>query len=200
MTHKYRIGRLLILGIVFFAFVDSRPIAAHTPADNVPTFSKDIVPILQRSCQKCHRPDSLAPMPLITYDEVRPWARSIKNRTALRDKPGVMPPWYIEKDIGIQAFKDDWSLSDDEIAKIAHWADNGAPRGDPADMPEPVPFIDVDEWEIGQPDLVLSTDSFDVKGEAPDWWEALAWWKPVYWKTGMLLPWSTKNAMTSRGG
>ena len=119
MTHKYRIGRLLILGIVFFAFVDSRPIAAQAPADNVPTFSKDIVPILQRSCQKCHRPDSLAPMPLITYDEVRPWARSIKNRTALRDTPGVMPPWYIEKDIGIQAFKDDWSLSDDEIAKNA---------------------------------------------------------------------------------
>ncbi|GIT66714.1 MAG: hypothetical protein Ct9H300mP25_01860 [Acidobacteriota bacterium] len=111
-----------------------------------------------------------------------------------------MPPWYIEKDIGIQAFKDDWSLNDDEIAKIARWADNGAPRGNPADMPEPVPFIDVDEWEIGQPDLVLSTDSFDVKGEAPTGGEALAWWKPVYWKTGMWLPWSTKNGMTSRGG
>ena len=148
MTHIHRIGRLLILGTVFFAFVDSRPIAAQTPADNVPTFSKDIVPILQRSCQKCHRPDSLAPMSLITYDEVRPWARSIKNRTALRDKPGVMPPWYIEKDIGIQAFKNDWSLSDDEIAKIARWADNGAPRGNPADMPEPLPFVDVDEWEL----------------------------------------------------
>ncbi|MEO2174063.1 MAG: hypothetical protein ABGY96_08180, partial [bacterium] len=62
MTHIQRIGRLFILGTVFFAFVDSRPTAAQTPADNVPTFSKDIVPILQRSCQKCHRPDSLAPM------------------------------------------------------------------------------------------------------------------------------------------
>ena len=145
MTHIQRVGRLLILGIVVFAFVDAQPVTAQLPADDVPTFSKDIAPILQRSCQKCHRPDSLAPMSLITYDEVRPWARSIKNRTALRDKPGVMPPWYIEKDIGIQAFKDDWSLTDDEIAKIARWADNGAPRGNPADMPEPVPFIDVDE-------------------------------------------------------
>ena len=173
MAHIQRVGRLLIFAIVIFAFVDAQPVTAQLPADDVPTFSKDIAPILQRSCQKCHRPDSLAPMSLITYDEVRPWARSIKNRTALRDKPGVMPPWYIEKDIGIQAFKDDWSLSDDEIAKIARWADNGAPRGNPADMPEPVPFIDVDEWEIGQPDLVLSTDSFDVKGEAPDWWGSL---------------------------
>ena len=80
-------------------------------------------------------PNSLAPMSLISYDEVRPWARSIKNRTSLRDQPGVMPPWYIEKDIGIQKFKDDWSLSDTEIATIARWADNGAPRGNPADCP-----------------------------------------------------------------
>ena len=101
MTHILRVGRLLILAIVVFAFVDAQPVTAQLPADDVPTFSKDIAPILQRSCQKCHRPDSLAPMSLITYDEVRPWARSIKNRTALRDKPGVMPPWYIEKDIGI---------------------------------------------------------------------------------------------------
>ncbi len=138
-----------------------------------PTFSKDIAPILQRSCQKCHRPSSLAPMSLITYEEVRPWARSIKYRTGLRDKPGVMPPWYIEKNIGIQDFKDDWSLSDDEVLTIARWADNGAPQGDPAEMPEPPPFIDVDEWEIGQPDLVVSSPEFEIAGEAPDWWGAL---------------------------
>ena len=135
-----------------------------------PTFTKDIAPILQRSCQKCHRPNALAPMALITYEEVRPWARSIKYRTGLRNKMGVMPPWYIEKNIGIQRFKDDWSLSDDEIATIAAWTDNGAPRGNPADMPTPPPFIDVDEWEIGQPDLIVSSPSFEVKGAAPDWW------------------------------
>src|SRR5579859_7008021 len=87
------------------------------------TFSKDIAPILQRSCQNCHQPNSVAPMSLITYREVRPWARAMKERTALRDRRGVMPPWYIEKNIGIQRYKNDNSLSELEIAKIAKWAE-----------------------------------------------------------------------------
>ena len=75
------------------------------------TFTKDIAPILQRSCQNCHRPDSMAPMSLMTYEEVRPWARSIKQRTAPRKNgTGMMPPWFIEKDVGIQDYKDDLSL------------------------------------------------------------------------------------------
>ena len=123
--------RGLIAGAAVWLVAAPLPAAGQTPE---PTFTKDIAPILQRSCQKCHRPDSLAPMSLITYEDVRPWARSIKNRTGLRNKMGVMPPWYIEKDIGIQRFKDDWSLSDAEIATIAAWTDNGAPRGNPADM------------------------------------------------------------------
>src|SRR5580704_1282121 len=80
-----------------------------------PTFTKDIAPILQKHCQTCHRPDSIAPMSLITYEEARPWARSIKARTALRTQRGAMPPWYIEKDIGIQQYKDDPSLNEDEL-------------------------------------------------------------------------------------
>ena len=148
----------------------TEPIAT---SDQQVTFTKDIAPILQRSCQKCHRPDSLAPMSLIDYEEVRPWARAMKYRTGLRDTPGVMPPWFVEKDIGIQQFKNDPSLSDEEVRKIAVWADTGAPRGNPADMPAPVAFIDVDEWEIGQPDLIVRTPSFDVKADAPDWWGAL---------------------------
>src|SRR5579864_872920 len=79
------------------------------------TFSKDIAPILQRSCQNCHQPNSVAPMSLISYKEVRPWARAMKERTALRDRRGVMPPWYIEKSIGIQHYKNDNSLSELEI-------------------------------------------------------------------------------------
>src|SRR6184192_789981 len=102
--------------------------SARAQTDEV-TFTKDIAPILQRSCQNCHRPDSVAPMSLLTYEEVRPWARSIKQRTAIGPHAGVMPPWYIEKNIGIQQFKDDPSLSEDEIAKIARWVDGGAPRG-----------------------------------------------------------------------
>ena len=143
---------------------------ARSEAHDEVTFSRDIAPILQRSCQKCHRPNSLAPMSLITYEEVRPWARAIKMRTGLRDQMGVMPPWYIEKDIGIQRFANDPSLSDEEVALIASWADSGAPQGNPADMPTPPPFIDVDEWEIGEPDLVVSSPSFEMEALAPDWW------------------------------
>ncbi len=162
-----------LLGLAAAIAITAPQAAAAEAVPDEPTFSKDIAPILQRSCQKCHRPQALAPMSLISYEEVRPWARAIKYRTGLRDKPGVMPPWYIEKNVGIQRFKDDWSLSDDEIATIARWADNGAPQGDPADMPPPPPFIDVDDWEIGEPDLVVSSPSFEVPGSAPDWWGSL---------------------------
>jgi hypothetical protein len=163
------------LGIAILAFVLSpQPAVAQTEdAHDEVTFSKDIAPILQRSCQKCHRPNSLAPMSLIAYEEVRPWARAIKYRTGLRDQMGVMPPWYIEKDIGIQRFKDDPSLTDEEVATIAAWADNGAPQGNPADMPTPPPFIDVDEWEIGEPDLIVSSPTFEMDSLAPDWWGSL---------------------------
>src|SRR6516162_10334945 len=95
------------------------------------TFTKSIAPILQRSCQNCQRPEGVAPMPLTTYEEVRPWAREIKQRTLLGPHAGVMPPWYVEKDIGIQNFQNDFSLRDEEIGMIAKWVDNGAPRGNP---------------------------------------------------------------------
>ena len=134
------------------------------------TFTKHIAPILQRSCQNCHRPDGVAPMALTTYEEVRPWARAIKKRTGLGPRAGVMPPWYIEKNIGIQHYKDDLSLSDVEVATVAKWADTGAPRGNPDDMPPPLNFDDGGAWRIGTPDLVVSTDEMLVKGDAPDWW------------------------------
>src|SRR5438445_4174130 len=111
---------------------------AAAPSDV--TFTKDIAPILQRSCQNCHRPDGVAPMSLVTYEDVRPWARSIKQRTGIGPHAGVMPPWYIEKNVGIQRYQDDPSLSTEEIARIARWADSGAPQGNPADMPPPRRF------------------------------------------------------------
>ena len=146
---------------------------AQTPATRDVTFTRDIAPILQRSCQSCHRPDSLAPMSLITYEEVRPYARAIKQRTTLRNRHGVMPPWFIEKEVGIQQFKDDISLTDEEIARIARWADSGAPRGNPADMPVPLAFAASDVWQIGAPDLVVSTPAVEMKAVSPDWWGAL---------------------------
>src|SRR5438552_3161969 len=92
---------------------------AQTVATTDVTFTKDVAAILQRSCQQCHRPDGVAPMPLVTYEEVRPWAKAIKMRTGLGPHAGVMPPWFVEKDLGIQHFKNDPSLSDAEIALIA---------------------------------------------------------------------------------
>ena len=172
MSARIRSQSAVVRGLAALAvavFVVPTQAAAQTGTDEV-TFTKDIAPILQRSCQKCHRPGSVAPMSLITYQDVRPWARSIRNRTALRDQPGVMPPWYIERNIGIQQFKDDPSLSEEEIAKIAHWVENGAPEGDLADMPPPRTFIDVDEWEIGEPDLIVTSDPIEVPALAPDWW------------------------------
>ncbi len=143
---------------------------AQDAASGEVTFTKDIAPILQRSCQNCHRPDGGAPMSLLSYEEVRPWARSIKYRTGLRHQPEAMPPWYIEKDIGIQDFKNDPSLSDAEIDAIAAWVDSGAPLGNPADMPPPVEFLGIDQWAIGEPDLIISSPTVEVGAADPDWW------------------------------
>jgi mono/diheme cytochrome c family protein len=143
--------------------------AQQAPAADV-TFSKDIAPILQRSCQNCHRPDGVAPMPLTTYEEVRPWARAIKTRTGIGPRAGVMPPWYVEKTIGIQHYKNDPSLSEEEVARVAKWADSGAPQGNPADMPTAKAFEDDRVWTIGTPDLVVKTKDVIVKANTPDWW------------------------------
>ena len=100
----------------------------------VPTFTKDVAPIFQNKCESCHRPDSIAPMSLQTYQEARPWARSIRDRVAARN----MPPWHIDPGVGIQHYQNDRSLTQKEIDTIVKWAGNGAPQGDPKDMPAPV--------------------------------------------------------------
>jgi hypothetical protein len=103
-------------------------------------------------------------MPLTTYEEVRPWIRSIKTRVAARE----MPPWHIDRTIGIQKFKDDPSLSDEEIATIVRWVDTGAPRGNPADMPAQRVFADATQWTIGTPDLVVKYPAYTVPAAGPD--------------------------------
>ena len=171
----FRLSRspgVLVALVVLVPFCPLHAAESSDSAEEV-TYTRDIAPILQRSCQSCHRPDSLAPMSLSNYDEVRPWARSIRRRTALRHQAGVMPPWFIERDVGIQDFKDDPSLSDAEIDLIGRWVDAGAKEGDPSDLPPAIEWGADDEWQIGEPDLVVSSKSFEVKATAPDWWGSL---------------------------
>src|SRR5215831_18993573 len=108
-------------------------LAAVTQASPQVTFAKDVAPILQSHCQVCHRPGAIAPMSLLTYEDARPWARAIKEKVVRRE----MPPWYIDRNIGITDFKDDPSLSDTEIATISKWVDAGAPLGNAAELPPP---------------------------------------------------------------
>jgi hypothetical protein len=134
------------------------------------TFHKDIEPVLQRSCQNCHREGGVGPMPLVTYDQVAPYAGLIEYKTGLRDRAGAMPPWYMEKDIGIQNYKNDPSLSDEEIAAISHWARSGAPKGNLEDAPDSLVFDDSLKWTAGQPDLVVKTNSVTKLSGTADWW------------------------------
>jgi hypothetical protein len=129
-----------------------------------PTFTKDVAPILQRSCVSCHRPGEMAPMSLMTYEDVRPWARAIKTRVVARE----MPPWHLDRHIGIQAFKDDPSLTDEQIATISKWVDSGAPRGNPSDMPPLRQFADNSQWQIGKPDIVVKFPAYTVPAAGPD--------------------------------
>jgi hypothetical protein len=130
------------------------------------TFTKDVAPILQARCQSCHRPDTFAPMSLLTYEEARPWAKSIRQKVVARE----MPPWYIDKNVGVRHFKNDVSLTDHEIAIITQWVDGGALRGDPKDMPVARKFDDSDQWHI-KPDLVVTLPKdVLVLGKAADRW------------------------------
>jgi mono/diheme cytochrome c family protein len=95
--------------------------AAAADAAKPPTFTRDVAPIFQEKCEACHRPDSMAPMSLQTFAEARPWARSIKARVTDRQ----MPPWQIDRSVGIQKFKNDRSLTDEQIDLITRWVDAG---------------------------------------------------------------------------
>jgi len=109
----------------------------------------------------------MAPMSLMTYEEVRPWARSLKQRVLTRD----MPPWHLDGTVGIRDYKNDISLSDREIATIVKWVDEGAPQGNPADMPKPLNFTSESDWFIGKPDLTVTTPKdFVMYPKGPDWW------------------------------
>jgi hypothetical protein len=138
------------------------------------TFTKDVAPILQARCQECHRKGSMAPMSLVTYEETRPWAKSIRQRVVTRQ----MPPWHIDKAVGVQKFKNDISLTDEQIDTIVRWVDAGSPQGDLKDMPAPRQWPADNEWkaaaELGQPDLIVKSEPYTMAAHHQD-----VWWRPV---------------------
>ena len=180
MIRRHTLG---VLGVAVATAALLTPSVAAA-ADAAPTFTKDIAPIFQDKCEACHRPDSIAPMSLVTYEDARPWARSIRNRVEAHQ----MPPWSIDKTVGVQEFKNDRSLDDAQVATIVKWIDAGAPKGDAKDMPKPVLWPDDQGWnfakQFGQkePDLILKSSPWTQKAGAND-----TWWRPVV-ATGLTEP------------
>ena len=133
-----------------------------SPLGNAPTFSKDVAPILYKNCVSCHRPGEAAPMSLLTYHEVRPYASAVRRRVLNRE----MPPWTADPRYG--HFRDDRELSTDQIRTLVRWVDAGAKEGDPKDLPPP-PHFEAG-WQIGKPDVVFEMPvAFEIpaSGEVP---------------------------------
>ena len=167
------------LATLVLTLVAASPAAAQQSAANGSaheadvTFSKDVAPILQANCEICHRPASVGPMSLMTYQEVRRYASRARDLVSKR----LMPPYHLDTGVGIQDIKDDWRLSDEEIETVVAWVDAGAPEGDPADLPTPIDWPNEQKWQLedilGPPDHVIKSKPFDVPAEGGD-----TWWRP----------------------
>jgi len=153
-------ARLITLSLAVCA-LDAVGAAATPPV----TFSKDVLPILQNRCQECHRPGEIGPMPLLTYQQARPWAKSIRQAVVTKK----MPPWFA--DPHYSKFSNDRSLTQSEIDTLAAWADAGAPEGNSKDAPAPRAFAE--GWTQGKPDVVVEAPvpfNIPAKGEIPYQW------------------------------
>jgi hypothetical protein len=174
----------LLLAGLMLAIVSAAQSPSAMPAGPAApiTFTKDVAPILQQKCQVCHQPNSIGPMSLITYEEARKFATRIKTRVRAR----VMPPWHIDKTVGIREFKNDRSLTDEQIETIVGWVDGGALPGDPKDMPPPAQFPDPTGWQLakqfGPPDLVIKSPPYTLAPRTQD-----KWFRPVT-DTGLTEP------------
>src|SRR5262245_39813549 len=153
------VGLFVGLGTLAGHASDAGPAAPAAPAA---TFSRDVAPILYKSCVGCHHAGEVAPMSLVTYEDVRPWAKSIRRKVSTRE----MPPWGADRRYG--RFVDDRSLSDADIDTIARWVDSGAPRGNDRDLP-PSPVFSTG-WSHGEPDVVIEMPidfAIPAEGEVP---------------------------------
>ena len=163
MRHRTQLAAA-VAGILMGTAVAAQ---AQTPAQAPVTYAKQVAPIMQAKCTQCHHAGTGAPMALTTYEEVRPWARSIRTRVTNRE----MPPWHLDKTVGIRKYKNDISLSDAEIATMVRWIDSGAPLGNAADMPPVQTFAPEDVWHIGKPDLIVKMNkTHTMYPKGPDWW------------------------------
>jgi hypothetical protein len=174
MRLKYGQARNIAVGAWVLSVSLMLPaVAAAADAAKTPTFTKDVAPIFQEKCEACHRPDSMAPMSLMSFAEARPWARSIKSRVSDRQ----MPPWQIDRGVGIQKFKNDRSLTDDQVDTITRWVDAGAPQGDPKDMPAAKHWPDGQGWNFAaafgqkEPDLIIESYAFTMPAVSQDVWD-----------------------------
>lgn len=172
----FRFG-VLAAGVFTLSSLSTAAEPGGNPTGGAPapvTFAKDVAPILQAKCQECHRKGTAAPMSLVTYEEVRPWARSIKERVVRRN----MPPWHLNKSVGIQSFKNDLSLTDAQIDTIARWVDSGAPLGNPKELPVAKQWPEGNDWQLtkqfGQPDVVITSVPYTMPAHGQD-----VWWKPL---------------------
>jgi hypothetical protein len=151
------VGATLVLGFSVAAGHGASPVP------DKPTFERDVLPIVQKACQDCHRPGQMAPFSLMDYESARPWARSIKDKVVSR----YMPPWHLDRTVG--EYDPDSSLSDAEIETIARWVDTGAPKGDPKDAPTPKAFAADHSWVFGEePDLIVTSPPIRVPAVGPD--------------------------------
>ncbi|HSE97435.1 MAG TPA: cytochrome c, partial [Blastocatellia bacterium] len=156
MRHICKLG--LACGLILAGVFLSQTSGSADRAAASVTFTSDVAPILFKNCAVCHRPGEAAPMSLLSYKEVRPWARSIKEVVLERR----MPPWYADPRHG--EFSNDRRLSQKEIDTIAAWVDGGAKEGDPNNLPPAPKFIE--GWSIGKPDVILSmTEEYKVPAE-----------------------------------
>jgi mono/diheme cytochrome c family protein len=145
-------------------------VAFASSTDAEVTYAADVAEIIQNNCTVCHRPGGIGPMNLVTYEDARRYARRIREQVANK----LMPPYYYDDDIGIQELQHDWRLSDEDIATVVAWVDQGSPLGDPADMPAPPSLVDAEGWSLesafGAPDVVVYSSPIDVPANGLDMW------------------------------
>ena len=164
-------------------------------AQDGPTFSEGVAPILFENCVRCHQPDGIGPMSLLTYDQARRYAGRIRQKVESRE----MPPWHLDPTVGIQAYKNDLSLSDRQIETIVRWADAGAPEGDPSTLPPPPELPDRLDFtltaELGPPDFVIRATPYTVAANAQD-----QWWSPTVSFEGLIDEPRYVRATEMKGG